>query len=282
MEQLSGTAPEHICNLFRQNCSGFVKMVNSRGIYLQLGFKVVLLCHSAFGTVPNGVALEQWDRLSSLIAPDQPVESEAGVLHFPSTVWDMQLRKVPRDTQIHFHREDQLSAGMHLLLANTKPTGLSALAYPLFAGQTPRMNVYCDMALPHVSALLKALKEENLYGIRQPVSALLGLGPGLTPSGDDLLSGLLYGLRHGPARGTTICEALSDTIRELAGEQTNAVSADYLSAIADDAPFDRMSAAWVNPATGAAELMQIGNNSGGEMLLGLLCAGSIQLRQPQL
>lgn len=275
MEQLTGIAPEHICQFLQQDGTGFVEMVNSRGIYLLLGAKHILLCHSRFGTVPNGIALDQWDRLPSLLAPGQPVRAENGVLYFPSVTFSFRLRSVPKDTQIHLPREDHLRTGIHLLLTNTKPTGLSALAYPLFTGQMPNMNVYCDMALPHIRALLKALEEENIYGIRQSASALLGLGPGLTPSGDDLLSGLLYGLRHSPARDTAACETLRDTIRELAVERTNAVSADYLIAIADDAPFDRMSAAWANPAAGAAELMQIGNNSGGEMLLGLLIAAAV-------
>jgi hypothetical protein len=134
------------------------------------------------------------------------------------------------------------------------------------------------MALPHVQALLQALKKENTADIHKSVSFLLGLGPGLTPSGDDLLSGLLYGLRHSSARDSLACTNLTNTIRELAVERTNAVSADYLIALVNDAPFDLMAAAWEDPAGGAARLMQLGHNSGGEMLLGLMCAGMLQAR----
>ena len=121
------------------------------------------------------------------------------------------------------------------------------------------------MALPHVQALLQALKEENAADIYTSVSSLLGLGPGLTPSGDDLLSGLLYGLRHSSARDSLACTNLTNAIRELAAERTNAVSADYLMAITVDAPFDRMAAAWTDISVGAGELIQIGSNSGSEM-----------------
>lgn len=278
MDQITGCAPEHICTLLREGCAGSVEMVNSRGIYLLLGGKHILLCHSRFGTVPNGVAVDGWEQLHPLLAIGQPVQAEKELLYFPSASLEIRLRSIPKDTRILHPDEEGLRAGIQILLVNTKQTGLSSLAYPLFTGESPKMNLYCDMALPSVIALLQALEEENVDSIRSSVSALLGLGPGLTPSGDDLLSGLLYGLRHSDARDSAACIALTNAIRELVEERTNAVSADYLMAIADDAPFDRMAAAWTDSVTGAAGLMQIGSNSGGEMLLGLLCAAALQIR----
>lgn len=275
MERLTGCAPEQICAHLRKACAGCVEMVNSRGVYLQLGERRILLCHSGYGTVPNGIALDGWEHVYSLLAAGQPVRAEKGMLFFPCAQWELQLRCVPRDTHIHIPDEKGLGAGLDILLANTKQTGLASLAYPLFTGQMPPMNLCCQMALNQVSALLQALQEENTDTVRTSVSALLGLGPGLTPSGDDLLSGLLYGLRHSGARDTAGCIALTDAIREMAVQRTNAVSADYLLALADDAPFDLMAAAWEDPAAGAAALIQVGSNSGTEMLLGLLCAGVV-------
>jgi len=274
MERLIGRAPEHICALLR-NSSGCVEMVNSRGVYLQLGDHHILLCHSGFGTVPNGVAVDGWDKLYPLLTAGQPVQASKMALSFSSGSLELQLESIPKDTRVLCPRENDLRKAIKLLLAQAKETGLSSLVYPLFTGETPKLNVYCDMALPYVQALLQAIKEENPAGIFTSVSSLLGLGPGLTPSGDDLLSGLLYGLRHSAVRDRLACTALTKAIRELAPERTNAVSADYLIALADDAPFERMAAAWADLAIGAAGLMEIGNNSGTEMLLGLLCAGAV-------
>lgn len=275
MERISGHAPEHICSLFRAGCTGFVEMVNSRGIYLALGGRHILLCHSGFGTVPNGVAVDGWERLHPLLAAGQQVWAENGVVYFPSGALELRLESVPMDTRMFAPDKKALGAGVEVLLAGAKQTGLSSLVYPLFTGETPKMNVYCEMALPHVKALLRALKDADTDGITRSVRGLLGLGPGLTPSGDDLLSGLLYGLRHSPARDSLACTVLRQTIRETAAQRTNGVSADYLIAIAEDAPFDRMAAAWADPAAGAAGLMRTGSNSGTEMLLGLLCAGAV-------
>lgn len=272
MEQFTGSAPEHICALFRDGCSGTVEMVNSRGIYLRLGENLVLLCHSHFGTVPNGASLDQWDRLPLLLAMGQPVRVEDSVLYCPSGSLELRLRSVPRDLRIFSPPAGTPCAGLSVLLAQAKETGLSSLVYPLFTDSTPRMNPYCTVALPWVKALLQALAEENEEGIRASAQMLLGLGPGLTPSGDDFLCGLLYGLRHSPARDTASCAALTKAVLELAGERTNAVSADCLASIARDAPFDRIAAAWTDPEAGALDLTRIGSNSGCEMLLGLLCA----------
>lgn len=277
MQQLTGTAPEYIDALFFRGGTGTVEMVNSRGIYLQLEGKHILLCHSRYGTVPNGVALNEWELLPSVLVAGQPVRVEKRVLYTPSGTWQLRLRKIPRDTQILLPTQTQLRTGIEILLAEAKQTGLSRLVYPLFTGESGSLNIYCETALPHIKDLLQAIQEENTAQIRQTTSNLLGLGPGLTPSADDLLSGLLYGLRHGPARDTAVCNALCAAIGELAGNRTNAVSADYLYALAEDSPFDCMAAAWRDPAAGAAGLIQIGNNSGTEMFLGLLCAAALQL-----
>ncbi|MBQ6839205.1 MAG: DUF2877 domain-containing protein [Oscillospiraceae bacterium] len=275
MERITGCAPEHICTLFRDGCTGTVEMVNSRGIYLQIGSHHILLCHSGFGTVPNGVAVDGWDKLYPLLSVGQPLQAEQDLLFFSSVCLALQLKNVPKDIRICFPDKKALHAGIGRLLAGAKPTGLSSLVYPLFSGQSPEMNLYCKMALPCVRTLLQALKEENADDIFLSVESLLGLGPGLTPSGDDLLSGILYALRHSPLRDSLACNALTTAVRELAGERTSAVSADYLMAVSEDAPFDRMAAAWADPAASAADLMEIGSNSGTEMLLGLLCAGTL-------
>ena len=130
MERITGCAPEHICALFGDGCAGSVEMVNSHGIYLQLGQRHILLCHSGYGTVPNGVALDQWERLPSLLKTGQPVRVQKGTLFFPSGTWELALRSIPKDTQRCDPDAKWLPTGLEVLLANTKQTGLSCLVYP--------------------------------------------------------------------------------------------------------------------------------------------------------
>ena len=275
MEHFTGCAPEHIYDLFHSGCSGTVSMVNSRGIYLALGENLVLLCDDRFGVVPNGVALPQWERLPELFATGDPVQIRRMVLTLPSGSFRLELQPICQDTHISAPEAGALQSALEQLMAQARETGLSSLVYPLFAGERLPLNSCCQLALPLIQGLLQGLKAGDIPKLRHCVCSLLGLGPGLTPSGDDLLCGLLYGLRHSPARDSASCEALAAAIREFAPRQTNAISADYLLAVAGDAPFRSMAQAWQAPETGAAALMEIGSNSGGEMLLGLLCAGSI-------
>lgn len=275
MEHFTGCAPEHIYDLFDRGCSGSVAMVNSQGMYLALGESLVLLCSSRFGVVPNGAALCRWERLPGLLAPGEPVQLRDLVLTLPSGSIRLELQRICRETCICIPEKGALHGALEQLLAQTGETGLSALVYPLFSPEVHPLNACCQLALPLVQELLRSLQTGDIPLLRRCVCSLLGLGPGLTPSGDDLLCGLVYGLRHSPARDTAACAALSAAIREFAPRQTNAVSADYLLAVAADAPFRAMARAWQTPGVGAASLMELGSNSGREMLLGLLCAGSI-------
>lgn len=270
MMECKGIAPAHICTLFEGDCTGTVEMVNSRGIYLELSGLRVLLCGSQWGVVPNGAVLEDWQSLTRILRPGEQVTVQQGSLNGQCKLL---LQTAAQDTRICIPGDMQTAA--QLLRSRKTLTGLSPLVYPLFGETLPWDNPYCAVAQPLLQALVRALAAEDISAIEQKVAALLGLGSGLTPSGDDVLSGLMYGLRHSPLREQTAAVALMKSIQKLAGEKTNGVSADYLKALAMDAPFEKMARAWADPARCAPELLSVGSNSGSEMLLGLLLAAKI-------
>lgn len=59
----------------------------------------------------------------------------------------------------------------------------------------PQLNQVSRAALPHIAALASAVRSGDLELVRRSVKNLVGLGPGLSPSADDMLSGLMAGLR---------------------------------------------------------------------------------------
>lgn len=63
------------------------------------------------------------------------------------------------------------------------------------------------------------------------VRGLIGLGPGLTPSGDDFLVGILVALAE--MQETRLLEILSATVGKYAAARTNSISAAHLSAGAE-------------------------------------------------
>lgn len=251
-------------------------MVNSRGIYLELSGIRVLLCDISAGVVPNGAALENWSLLPGMLRVGQPVSVNAGCLQTQTCRVQLQLNKVACDTGICTPDERSLRAARQVLETRKTQTGLSPLIHP----DEGKDDLYCALARPRLKALFNALRIEDPAQIRQSTRSLLGLGTGLTPSADDVLSGLLYGLRHSLWREKGVVTTLLNCIREEAPGRTNGVSADYLCALCQDAPFEKLAEAWADPADCAQALLSVGSNSGSEMLLGLVLAGSLILDLP--
>ena len=75
-------------------------------------------------------------------------------------------------------------------LANKQPQGgLTPLVGPLFLDQSLQETPLSRMAMPNLRLLAQASWWQNLEGIEEATRGLAGLGPGLTPSGDDVLGG---------------------------------------------------------------------------------------------
>jgi Protein of unknown function (DUF2877) len=112
-------------------------------------------------------------------------------------------------------RGDLTAGGLAVLGSGRTPIGPSALV---------------QAAMPGVAALVRILAGaagdlDDMSGL----AGLIGLGPGLTPSGDDLIGGALIGLA---ALGRTECrDALWDRCGALI-EQTNDISRVHLQAAA--------------------------------------------------
>jgi hypothetical protein len=112
------------------------------------------------------------------------------------------------------------------------------------------------------------------------VDDLLGLGPGLTPAGDDVLAGLLVGLHHRP----DLRDPLAADVARLAPARTTALSAALLRHAAAGHAVPTLTAV-ADALTGAGEdgdleaalsrLLSVGNTSGTALAHGLLRAGRI-------
>lgn len=100
----------------------------------------------------------------------------------------------------------------------------------LVAGAAGRRSVestYRKVAQRAIEGLLAALQVGDRQAIAAGAAALAGLGPGLTPAGDDFLLGLMASLRTWPqflaGRGLSVEEACQ-TIYGAAAERTNLLS----------------------------------------------------------
>lgn len=124
----------------------------------------------------------------------------------------------------------------------------------------------------------KAVRSGDAAGVTGAVGQLAGLGPGLTPSGDDVLAGFLLALRLWPEASRPLgAQILAALILGTAAPRTGRISRAYLWAARQGHASD----AWhdlVHSLPGAAtavtaavtRILQTGETSGADMLAGFL------------
>jgi hypothetical protein len=151
-----------------------------------------------------------------------------------------------------------------------------------FAGGTPRLQRLARMEIEERSArLARALKQRDPTRICDAVINLLGLGQGLTPSGDDVVMGALAMLVWRARLGdfpVAVIDSLTQAINREAPKHTNVISArllDYACQGVLYAPAMELGAALLAGASHviaapAHRLLAMGGSSGAELARGLL------------
>ncbi len=144
-----------------------------------------------------------------------------------------------------------------------------------------------ELARPRLHALAQALRAQDLVAFEAAALRVLGLGHGLTPSGDDLLGGILFTLAYAPIthwRGAM--PGLHSRIRRATESATNPISAALLDDLMRGSSyrvlhdvFDAFQAGEPRPITDAVNrLLRLGASSGGDMLAGVFLA--LQICEP--
>jgi hypothetical protein len=178
-----------------------------------------------------------------------------------------------------------------LLFGNTAGLGeLLALFGPKVARTGGRaLNIFASAAVGRIIRLEQAFRSENKKALKDAIRDFIGLGPGLTPSSDDVLSGLvllcvLYAQNiRGVQRANRL---LAQAIAEEARGRTTLVSEEFLRQAAlgnGNKPVMRQCEALLTGRQELAELetkrvLAIGETSGTDITLGIvlgtmLCIG---------
>jgi hypothetical protein len=130
---------------------------------------------------------------------------------------------------------------------------------------TGRHNALAEHALPALEALDEWLRHG--LGVPPAAQALIGLGPGLTPSGDDYLGGILVAL-HALARDAQAAMLWRWLQPQLAA-RTSAISAAHLAAAAEGEAHEALHAVLQDPSPASlARLDAVGHCSGWDALAG--------------
>jgi len=188
--------------------------------------------------------------------------------------------EVVRKTALRFGRKAGLGGLLALLGPVTSPPA------------TLRLNIFASAAIPRLIRLELAYRSDDGRLVTEAVGGLVGLGPGLTPSSDDMLAGLvllcvLYTKsRSGSSLGAS--RLISQATASEAQGRTTALSEECLKQAAlgrGNEPVMRLCEALLtsNPKEVAREtrrVLAIGETSGTDIALGIVLGTMLSKSKP--
>jgi Protein of unknown function (DUF2877) len=267
-----------------QSCSELeVVALFERSLYLRHGNAFVCLGDASIGNGPLNALLSEFDQGLTQLPIGSVVRSADHRLSFRDAAtlrwaaapqWATPPWPVARD-------RSPLTAATLELLRGTSPTdGMfrPAVHHILGAGlpATTPLQTRAKAALAALADALVAAPSLRAAHLKTATRGLIGLGPGLTPSGDDVLAGALLGLH---AMGhATLAAQLGTHVAAASANGTSPLSAAFLRCAIDgetSAPLHQaLSAALTNAdwPTALDTLNHIGHTSGWDHLAGFLIA----------
>jgi len=252
---------------------------------------LVTLLSEEVGNLPHGVRCTLPERadFQTLLQPGQPVVADGAYLRIPAAALSVDTSNAARwYCEVASCEIDSTSQGPLALLidlrAVLKTQGPASGFAPLLLQDTQPREALDSAMRGRLSTTLPVL-ERATASLDSALAAwalgrLVGLGPGLTPSGDDFIVGYLAALHVRGARELHIghlARELGNHVRRLA-EHTNAISRQFLlNAVA--AEFSESLALTIRAVCrqdraavlrAAARTVRIGHSSGADSLIGLL------------
>ncbi|MFA9430362.1 DUF2877 domain-containing protein [Egicoccus sp. AB-alg2] len=262
---------------------------------------------------PAALYLEHDDGLLALVSPDgiahpnavvlaQPVASPGLTGHAPGTVGHVgdlgvALPGLHARVTRWFDPRPRLRPVRASVLATRSAAALALVERR--AGPTP------ELLATRLRELVAASTTGDVAVTTAVARRLVGLGPGLTPAGDDVLAGLFAGtpalaaaLGRPHAPSVTALRGVADRVLPTVGHATTAVSAALLrhaargevaapaaavlrALTAAEVPDAVPSDGTAGPAlcTGLDDLLAVGSTSGRDLALGLLAAAEVLLHE---
>lgn len=274
------SASSHIAEKLRQHPAGTVHSVYRRTVNLSFGDFLAAIQSDGSPLSPVSLITELTDReLSSLcVAPGDPVSIENDTIRIAggagdcvfsysgAAVHELGLSPAPDKASLPVLAERIAAVlscsgtgGFDLLFDGN--TGTEELPLPLLAADR------------HIRRSLSLYRDARYLDAARELSGLIGLGSGLTPSGDDFLCGVLAGLTLAGETDAPFCGCLREDIRSRLRD-----TVDISAAFLDCALSGQYSLAVNNllPLPSAGDIREsflaIGHSSGMDTLCGILYA----------
>jgi hypothetical protein len=244
--------------------------------------------------MPNSVRLPSsvTKELLPNLRPGMEVRVGNDRLHIPAHNFSFRLPETtaweprPEVSTYHWHRKtvaQHVRLLAHLLADKPQQGGLAPLVRPLLLGQPAQETPLSRMAMPRLRLLAQSSWRQENAGIEEATRGLAGLGPGLTPSGDDVLGGfaaIMALLSPQLSADAASRKHVAVTIAAMARPRTTALSAVLLAHAAQGELAEQMGTllltltlpaeAFETVLNAAEQVLTFGASSGGDTLLGML------------
>ena len=289
--------------------SGVIHSIFHHACNVSLDSEVLLtLVSSEKGNLSHGIRLRTPPKFTFLhqFRVGQPVACRGGILRVSGSDLSADLRTASlwhidlKGLRVDLYQRDTAQAWAVAWLELGKhrhQNGLSAMIAPTSPSRqnsVPSLGIRAlvGRAVESVPALMDATRNFQVDNVITAIRPLIGLGPGLTPSGDDFIVGYLAGLWSAGGSDPSRLRFLSSvgTWLSQAAAGTNAISRTYIKSavngnlsepIATLAQRIGQAKSVDNVREATRTALQVGSTSGTDGVLGLLL-GCIAWAAPSL
>lgn len=213
-------------SLYEGNAAGTIVGVFSHALYVSVGGEMLSFYDAAYGEVPFGVAV--YDILAFLAAAEPAVGDAVALADGEIRIGgralavDVLLPPVRILTPLAPPDEGRLTLVEDYIAAHGSPCGMLEL-----------IGANRGHAADSTAALAAAFRRGNAEAASLAATRLLGLGRGLTPSGDDYLCGFFSALLAARRAGIALPmppDAVIGAVLAAAPARTSPISGAYLAA----------------------------------------------------
>lgn len=268
----------------RDNFDATIQSVFDSSLNLRLEHedRLITVLISDHYDLPQGIRLAIKNASLPSLTIGLRAASRGGILRFGSSLLRIDLRGAPiwqgRIGTLPITIERAWSIIWHMLNKHQKLKGTELIAEDLFyLDRGPLLTR--KLSLP-IRQLITAVKRYDSHTCSEAAQRMIGLGPGVTPSGDDVLIGFLAGLHcmtGNKKDKRAFIQALGNEIL-LLSKKTNEISRTYLThAVKGEfsssivALIDAIRDGGEEQLTAAAgNAMRVGHSSGMDTVSGLL------------
>lgn len=287
-----------IVDFLKSRAAGKIFSVHANSVYCLIGNGHLVIVHDGrFGAVPFGLSVSRSSDCFDNYDIRKGMQINLSQFKFgvPETNFSIHLNSAevwrPRQSippiPSFVNARSNLDFALQYLRTKGSREGLGGLITvqdDLFTGRkdTPKeLNPFCQLAFYPLSNLIASIEKKDLYSLGKPLTKLIGLGLGLTPSMDDVLIGLisaLYFLKDSSSYGLGFTSTLGKMIFSLSRGKTTIVSETFLKyaclgdvyEILDNVLFALLFCSRQKLSSVIDKVISMGATSGTELMVGVL------------